>query len=173
MSSGKNPFKILKKIKRINFSFFFSFFLCLNVFSFLVGKKSESPSSFQLTTTASITNATSSLVNNQSSSSVVANSSQNQNSNQSQNSSKSANPTSKTSPPKLSPLSPVGSSLSPPTYPAVLGRGATLPQKSKVPPPVPPRGSPRPKRDLPPNRGNFIFAHGSFPSFTDLTVNWV
>lgn len=126
-------------------------------------------------TTAAITNVTSSLVNNQSSSSVVANPSQNQNSipSQNNNNSKSTNPTSKTSPPKLSPLSPVGTSLSPPTYPAVLGRGATLPQKSKVPPPVPPRGSPRPKRDLPPNRGKFYFAHGSLASFTEFTENWV
>lgn len=115
---------------------------------------SESPSSFQITTTASVTNATSSI-NNQSSSSNV-NNAQNQNSISSQSSSKPANPSTKISPPKLSPLSPVGGSLSPPTYPAVLGRGATLPQKSKVPPPVPPRGSPKPKRDLPPNRGNFF-----------------
>lgn len=114
----------------------------------------ESPSSFQITTTASVTNATSSI-NNQSSSSIV--NAQNQNSISSQSSnSKPANPSTKISPPKLSPLSPTGSSLSPPTYPAVLGRGATLPQKSKVPPPVPPRGSPKPKRDLPPNRGNFF-----------------
>lgn len=116
-----------------------------------------------MTTSASITIAATAFAN-QNSSGIPGNA-QNQN-NSNQINSKAANPT-KTSPPKLSPVTPVVSSLSPPSYPAVLGRGATLPQKSKVPPPVPPRGSPKPKRDLPATRGKIEFMYGCMTSYFD------
>lgn len=68
----------------------------------------------------------------------------------------------------MSAASPVNiNSLSPPSYPAVLGRGGSLPQKSKVPPPVPPRGSPRIKGDATTNRGNLHFAYGSVTCYFD------
>ncbi|KAL0267949.1 UNVERIFIED_CONTAM: hypothetical protein PYX00_010072 [Menopon gallinae] len=109
----------------------------------------ESPHSYEITTTAMV----SAMSSNQSSSSGMSNN-QNQNSNKTthQNSNKVANPShNKTSPPKVSPASPESSNSL--LYPAVLGRGAAPLQKSRVPPPVPPRGSPKPKRDMPANRG--------------------
>lgn len=68
-------------------------------------------------------------------------------------------------PPKAESLSPV-SNFNTPVFPAVLDRGATLLQKSKVPPPVPPRGNTKSKRDMPANLGNL---ESSFNS----SINWI
>lgn len=115
-------------------------------------KPAESPHSYEITTTAMV----SATASNQVSVSGVSNT-QNQNNSKTthQNSNKVVNPVqNKTSPPKVSPASPDSSNSL--LYPAVLGRGAVPLQKSRVPPPVPPRGSPKPKRDMPANRGNSV-----------------